>query len=459
MFTHCAVAVALTVTPAALAAPLVPTAPAPERAPRDPANWAHCRWGAVAHTHDDAPRGAIIAPSTTLIENGPSANRIDLVVVGDGYTAGEMDALAEHAQRGVDDLFSTMPFSMYEPLFNVHRVDVVSPESGVDGDPTQDVLRDTALDMRFWCGGTERLLCVNTQAARQAAENAPDVDQIFAVANSAKYGGAGYTSQNIGTYSGANASAAQVAIHELGHSLGNLADEYTYGGPATYTGPEPSARNVSIYNASQMAAQQTKWSEWLGVNDTGFDGVVDAYEGANYSQGGIYRPTTNSMMRSLGREFNLPSVESLIIEMWKTVRPIDSHTSNAVAVYGASELEVIPAAPFLKIQWFLNGVPVGDGRAMLDLTTLTLPIGPSSVRVEVVDDTVYVRDETARSLYMRQSVEWAVEGNPADVNGDGAVNGVDLAVVIASWGSTEIDFDGDGICAAYEISAVLAAWD
>jgi len=427
----------------------------------DPANYAHCRWSLEPHDHaaatGDAARGSFSAPFTTLIDNGPSSNRIDLVVVGDGYTVSDLPAYAVHAQSGVDDLFATPPFDRYKPLFNVHRVQVLSDESGVSGDPTADVSRDTALGMRFWCGNTERALCVDTFAAASYAENAPDWDQIFAVANSTKYGGVGYPSSDIGTYSGGNAAAPQIAIHELGHTLGNLADEYTYGGSTEYTGPEPTAKNVSIFNEDQLAASGAKWARWLGVDDPMYDGLVSTFEGGNYAETGIYRPTTNSMMRNLGREFNLPSAEGLIIEMWKTVSPVDSHTSTLVPLERDAVVEVRAAAPFLIVRWYINGELVSAGPT-LDLRDQDLSSGLNAIRAEIIDDTDLVRDETAREDYMTVRLNWTVIAAPADLTGDGVVNTADLGVLIGAWGTPGADINSDGTTDVSDLGILLAAW-
>ncbi len=126
----------------------------------DPANYMFCKWASEPHTHGEAvPRGGVPGNTTTLIHYGSSSNRIDLVIVGDGYTPADLTTYAAHALNGVNDLFATPPFDVYQELFNVHRVDVISNESGVDNDPDQGINRDTALDMGFWCGGTERALC------------------------------------------------------------------------------------------------------------------------------------------------------------------------------------------------------------------------------------------------------------------------------------------------------------
>ncbi|MHC4430065.1 MAG: M64 family metallopeptidase, partial [Planctomycetota bacterium] len=211
-------------------------------------------------------------PVVTILDNGPPEDRIDFVYVGDGYLETELGLYAVHAQNELDDLLGQEPFFTYRNYFNAHLVDVVSNESGVDNDPVPGIERDTALDMGFWCSGIERLLCVNVSKAYQHANLAPGVDQVVAVANSTKYGGAGYTTSDLATFSGGNASAAEIAIHELGHSLGDLADEYDYGDGAVYNGPEPDDPNVSILDHDAMAQAGTKWAVWLGDPGVGFDG-------------------------------------------------------------------------------------------------------------------------------------------------------------------------------------------
>jgi len=174
------------------------------------------------------------ADSELIFGSGPSSNRIDLVIVGDGYTAGEMPLYESQADATVQAMCAEEPFASYAGLFLAHRVDVVSNESGVDNDPDEGVNRDTAMDMAFWCNDIERLLCINVSKAIGFANAAPAREQVLALANSTKYGGAGYRDSDLGTVSGGNGFADWIAIHELGHSFGNLADEYHYGDGATW---------------------------------------------------------------------------------------------------------------------------------------------------------------------------------------------------------------------------------
>jgi hypothetical protein len=379
---------------------------------------------------------------TTVIDNGDPLNRIDAVFVGDGYQASDLSAYNSHCQAGIDLFFSTEPLASYAGLFNVHRVDVISNESGVDNDPTEGIDRDTALDMRFWCGGTERLLCVNTTLAWNFANYAPDADQILAVANSSKYGGAGYSSSEIGTYAGGNGAAAQVALHELGHSLGNLADEYSYGGSETYSGGEPSARNISIYDASEMQANTTKWHQWLNYNESGWDGPVGTFEGASYSEFGIFRASNNSLMRNLNRPFNLPSGEGLIIELYKIVDPIDDATPLSPPLVGDELIFVDPVDPggsTLDIQWSIDGVEiVGATGETFDLAGFDLATGDHAISVKVVDNTSWVRDEAARASYLSQTRTWEIDRPEepciGDINGDLVVDLTDFSIFLLNFG-------------------------
>lgn len=367
--------------------------------------------------------GVIPADVTTMIDNGPPANRIDLVFVGDGYLDTELASYVSHVNIGLSELFQQEPFETYANYFNVHRVDVISPESGVDNDPVPGIEVDTALGMAFWCSNIERLLCVDVGAAYSYAENAPDVDQVFAVANSSKYGGAGYTASDLATFSGGNGASPEVAIHEIGHSLGDLADEYDYADGATYNGPEPPDANVSIFTEAQMESAGTKWAAWLDVPGIG------SFEGAMYNEFGIYRPDSNSKMRSLNQPFNAPSIEAFVIHFYQLLSPLDDWTPNDEPLFTTAVVSVTPLMPVghsLDIEWLLDGVPIdGATGPTLALATLGELVGEHDLDVVVVDNTPFVRNEGARLLHMTESVSWTISGL-SDCNENGVSDAEDL---------------------------------
>ena len=102
----------------------------------------------------------------TILNNGLE-NRINVVIVGDGYTNSQLSQYATDAQTISDKFLEQEPLKSYKSYFNVHRVDVISDQSGVDNDPSKGRSSKTALDMNYWCSGIERLLCVNIQKAKQ----------------------------------------------------------------------------------------------------------------------------------------------------------------------------------------------------------------------------------------------------------------------------------------------------
>ena len=51
-----------------------------------------------------------------------------------------------------------------------------------------------------------------------------------------------------------------------------------------------------------------------------------------------------------------------------------------------------------------------------------------------------------------------VDPCPADLNGDNFVNGVDLGLLLAAWGTAEQDITGDGTTDGVDFGIMLASW-
>ncbi|MGH2686248.1 MAG: M64 family metallopeptidase, partial [Actinomycetota bacterium] len=365
------------------------------------------------------------AEPIALHVSGPSASRFDIVIVGDGYTADQMDLFHEHAADKWETIRTTEPFATYANYFNVWVVDVVSNQSGVDNDPLPGTQKDTALDMQFWCSGTERLLCMNNTKAQQFAALAPEADQVLGLANSTKYGGAGGA---YATSSGGNAKAGQITVHELGHSIGKLADEYIYyyrAGvdedaeedvtiPAPYVmyvgdvQGEPGQYNITASPEAEMRTSQIKWWRWLGEPSP--DGtVVGTYEGGGYYRMGMYRPTDASLMRFLGRPFNLPGREKMTQSFYEFVDPIESAPPQDIPLDRRKPLVIDVVDPIghaLSIDWFVDGQLIPSAA---DQTSFRLPKkGGSQVSVRVVDETPFVRDPGWIAEYLTQEMAWSI---------------------------------------------------
>lgn len=190
-----------------------------------------------------------VVGSTTIVDNGPDVARWNLVVVGDGYREPELRTYAADVARFVALLRITAPFDGCFAAINVHRVDVVSAESGAD-DPVAcggtGAAPSTYFDATF-CGagpgGVRFPWLLTVDAGRALATATAHVrarHQVVCLVNSARYGGSGGIVAVVSTHP----SAAEIALHELGHSAFGLADEYgtPAGRPPEPNPPSPDCR-------------------------------------------------------------------------------------------------------------------------------------------------------------------------------------------------------------------------
>ncbi|MFN8392503.1 MAG: M64 family metallopeptidase [Bdellovibrionota bacterium] len=356
---------------------------------------------------------ALAAPVTVVRDSGPSSNRVDVVLLGDGYTQAELGTYSANAGALLTGMFQQAPLYEYTNYFNVHRVDLASNESGVDNDPTNGVLRDTALDSQFWCQGVPDTMCTNVTKAWQYAALSRDADQIIVLANSATSGAAAYPFSDLAIVSARQGQAVDSLLHQFGHSFANLADEYDTGGWPTYTGFEPAEPNVSAQTSASMTLQQIKWYRWLGV-DLGaqYGGVIGTYQGAMGHQFAIYRPTADSKMRTLTAPFNGPSIESFLGQIYRIVSPIDDATPASSTLTGKDTLMVKPMQPIgrnLSVQWYLNGTPVAGATGnTFRANNYRMNDGTYTVSVIVADNTSFMRDEAFRAQRMTASRSWSV---------------------------------------------------
>lgn len=198
----------------------------------------------LEEVRSQAPRPWPGSEVRTLVSQGPEANRIDLTVVGDGYTEEQKERFFQDAQRITDDLFREKTFHSYLPLFNVHAVFVPSKESGLS-----DVAeKDTALGLYRSPQGSKRAIMPgNRSAIERALDLAPDTDYPILVANDDYYGGLG------GRYAittRSENSGSMVLRHELGHNFGNVGEEYD--GGQVYDG------------ANHSPTPDVPWKKWVG---------------------------------------------------------------------------------------------------------------------------------------------------------------------------------------------------
>ena len=160
----------------------------------------------------------------TIFENGPPETKIDLLILGDGYTAEQLPAFHEDARRLVEVLFSTTPFRERRKDFNVRAIDTPAEDSGVSR-PSDGVYRRSALGASYDIFGSERyVLTCDNAALRETAAEAP-YEFVEILVNGEKYGGGGIYNL-MATCATRSGSTPYVFVHEFGHHFAALADEY-----------------------------------------------------------------------------------------------------------------------------------------------------------------------------------------------------------------------------------------
>ncbi len=206
----------------------------------------------------------LASPLVAIRKNGEPKDKVDLLILGDGYTESERKQFIADARRLSDALFAVSPYKERANDFNVWALMAAAPQSGI-ARPSSGLHRWTPLGTRYDAFGSERyVLTFENQALRELAQNAP-YEFIEILVNNDTYGGGGI----YGLYSTAAAQsewAPYLFIHEFGHHFAGLADEY-YTSPVSYeTGSserrEPWEPNVT---ALQDPAK-LKWRDRVASN-------------------------------------------------------------------------------------------------------------------------------------------------------------------------------------------------
>jgi len=163
--------------------------------------------------------------------SGPSPRKVDLLVLGDGYTRADMKKFEADARRLTAHLFEVSPFKERADDFNVWAMAVPTPESGISR-PSTGVHHASALGTRYDIFGSERyVLTLDNRALRDIAQYAP-YEFIEILVNNDTYGGGGIFGQ-FSTAAAGNDWADYLFVHEFGHHFAGLADEY-YTSPVAY---------------------------------------------------------------------------------------------------------------------------------------------------------------------------------------------------------------------------------
>lgn len=392
-------------------------------------------------------------------DHGNDENRMVWVIMGDGYTSLELDYYYRDVDNIIHEFFSTSPWAEYKNFINIYRIDVVSNESGADH-PSSNIYVDTALDATYDTYGIGRLLTVNDAKAFDIASSIPSFDAVMVIVNDGTYGGSGGATMVFSNHE----KSGRIALHEAGHLIADLADEYE----TPYPGyPEGDSEPNVTY---QTELEYIPWKSWiesgtpLPTPETGGDFGVGIYEGARYRSTGIYRPTYNSIMRSLGSPYGPINSEAVVINLYNYVDPIDKHLPDANNLLSSSDYSVSqfkielvnPESEGLGISWEIDGIILEkENSTTLSVDASILKQGSHSIKVLVAEYTPLVRNDPQELLFSsrtwsleKASASGIISGRVVNSLNNHGIEGVEIKTYEGEY-STITDVDG-----SYQLSAV-----
>jgi len=297
----------------------------------------------------------------TLHESGPSENRLDIVLIPDGYTTDELDRFRRKSDRVVEELLQRPPYSDYAGLINIHRVEIASNESGASFDCPTCGVRDTAFGSMFPVEAINRLSGNNYDSraifqtdqwgVAQAASVVP-WDMAIVLVNTDTRAGMAVHYATVTTNWG---GFSETAVHELSHILGFLGDEYAtdFCIVDDRLGLPPNITDTP---------RSPPWSEWIEPSTelptpTMPDnrGVIGAFSPA-YNCDDLFRPRMNCAMNS-GSSFCPVCSEQLVRRILQHADPIDAIEFDGRRARGVGPLDAVSLEWSRKDKVFATSSP------------------------------------------------------------------------------------------------------
>jgi hypothetical protein len=357
--------------------------------------------------------------------------RINVVLVPDGYTHAEKVALEAHADAMVAAFRGRTPYAEHDRFFNYILVYAYSTQTGTDQCDC-NIVADTAMGSGFPnagypCGDSgNRCLYYGWSCDTPATGNivaaelrAPARDATVVLVNTTRYGGCGGARA---VYAAANPVATEIALHEVGHSIAGLADEYA-GDPSCGT-------YASEINTSENASFGA-WPEWIST-------IGAPRLGADYYEQCIYRPEANCEMRALNQPFCRVCNQHWARTIFGHFRVSPTAPVASVAPVSPVEVTIQNPPPFTvttrlatdatnTVTWKLQGPGFPTPTVIANGVTTHTPTfstpGDYTLTCEVVADTNFIRPiKNAANVDL---VTWSVHAVDATVDGDG--DGISIA--------------------------------
>jgi len=364
-------------------------------------------------------------PLKDILIQGPRANRINMVVISEGYTDADLTQFTTHVEAVIDGFFNQAPFTDYKSYFNIYALEVPSSETGSDHPGTANdepsnapiFSAETYFNSTFDTSGVHRLLVAESSKVFQVLQGSlPDWDVALVLVNHTMYGGSGGSIAAISRHN----QAVELALHELSHSFAGLFDEY--GGAGNFPGAE--GPNVTMVTERD----QIKWKAWIEPNTPiptpetpAYANVIGLFEGANYHDAGWYRPHQRCKMRVLNAPFCAVCKEQIVLSIYGILSPIDGFEPAQDTVVMGSQTSrefsieyLSPQSGTQQVQWFLNGDMVATDTDAFLVEAGNLAEGNHTLEARVTDTTALVRMDPQQLLQTSQVWQITIAPPPGD---------------------------------------------
>ena len=371
---------------------------------------------------------AAIPLFSTIVTNGPTTNRVNLVIFSEGYTSGQLGQFLIDATNAANFFLSAQPYAEYSNYFNVFAIATNSAHAGSTHLNATPYTNGYTYFNSSYDSNSDYIITIPPNSSDSTNNHGQgkitSLLQLFLpstnndlpalLVNDSTPGG----SDNFGTtaITYVNEPAGAYLLHESGHTLGNLGDEYTEPYPGYPDTEEPNT-------TTQTDLSLIKWNAWI-PNGTpiptpptaAYQNTVGLFQGAHYHATGWYRPTFDSRMQSLqsGSGFGPVNQETLVLAIYGKMRPTDarSPTTNNLSVVSAQMLcfnlnLVEPATHLLNVQWRTNGVAIsGATNVSFNILPAQFGNGMQKVEADVWDATTFVRTDLKNLL--KQTNAWSL---------------------------------------------------
>ncbi len=362
------------------------------------------------------------ATFSTIITNGPSTNRFNIVFLSEGYTSAQQPQFLVDATNAFASLLAHQPYLEYSNYFNAYTIQTNSAQSGSDH-PAYPTSVNTAFNSTF--DANDYIISIPPNFADgNSTHGQGKVDTLLAtfmpgyslsvllVNDLASGGSDGFDKTAIASTS---AALPEILTHECGHVIANLGDEYTVDNPGFPNTEEPNT-------TTQTNRALIKWNAWIDPSTPvpttpqgSYPASVGLFQGAHYHTNGWYRPKLDCLMNHLYAPLCEVCQEAIIIALYREVRPVESFSPASTNLSTATNQSLSfsvtllqPATHNLTVQWYTNNVAVPNAtNTSFSLLPLALTNGATNrVKAIVHDPTTLVRTDPTNLL--TQTIQWTV---------------------------------------------------